>query len=463
MPGSTAPATTTHGSIEIRARKAAREHGTQVTETGLGATRATRKALAGAARGRLGGRKRKRARGSLSVNVSVGGVGGGGGYGYGCGGCGGGVSNGALVLRALRTHSANVRSSNAASFRTTTRHLRSSSASLRKATLERNNPLKSLIAQLRPLPYPTTDCTGKMVIVTGANSGLGLEAARHFVRPNARKVILGCRDLFKGSAAKADIERSEGKGVDAGAILEVWHVDMASFASVEEFCRRAAELERLDIVVASAGIQTAEYGSAEGYERQITVNTISTLLLVLRLLRALQRRGAAAGAGTDTPSPPRLTVVASNAHKFTSIRPAAGKSIFDDMKGAENMLLRYATSKLLVVFAVRELARRIEDWQPRVTLNMVDPGLCSSQLFRSARFPMTWILAIALRLWGRTPEMGSRALGGWETHGKYLEDCALGRESAFVRSEEGGQVQAKVYDELIAIIENISIGTVREI
>lgn len=58
------------------------------------------------------------------------------------------------------------------------------------------------------IPYPTRDFTNETVIVTGANAGLGLEAARHFTRLNAAKVILAVRSISKGEAAKQSIESS---------------------------------------------------------------------------------------------------------------------------------------------------------------------------------------------------------------------------------------------------------------
>lgn len=140
-----------------------------------------------------------------------------------------------------------------------------------------------------PVPWPTQSFALKTVIVTGANVGLGLEAARHFVRLGARKVILGCRDLAQGKAAKEDIEASE-KHVDGQ--LEVWEVDLGSFQSVAFFCRRAEHLERLDVVVANAGLLSHVYEQFEGYERQCTVNVISTWLMVLMLLPIMRRTTA---------------------------------------------------------------------------------------------------------------------------------------------------------------------------
>src|SRR6185437_7107197 len=97
---------------------------------------------------------------------------------------------------------------------------------------------------------PTKDCTGQTIIVTGANVGLGLEAARHFVRLGAARVILAVRSVEKGEQAKADIETSTSCGKD---VVQVWPVDLGSFESVKQFCRRAdAELDRLDALVENA-------------------------------------------------------------------------------------------------------------------------------------------------------------------------------------------------------------------
>lgn len=118
-------------------------------------------------------------------------------------------------------------------------------------------------------PKPTTDCTGRTMIVTGANTGLGKEIAGQYIRLNAEKVIIACRSLEKGEAAKRDLEQQypTRKGV-----VEVWRLDLSSFDSVKEFAEQAKSLKRLDSLVENAGISTDQFRVMEGCESTVTVN-----------------------------------------------------------------------------------------------------------------------------------------------------------------------------------------------
>src|SRR5438045_5791845 len=89
-------------------------------------------------------------------------------------------------------------------------------------------------------PVPDHDFNGQTVVVTGSNTGLGLEAARHFVRLNAAKVILAVRSVEKGEAAKRDILQTTRRTVDC---IEVWPLDLARYDSVKQFVARAQGLE----------------------------------------------------------------------------------------------------------------------------------------------------------------------------------------------------------------------------
>ncbi len=132
---------------------------------------------------------------------------------------------------------------------------------------------------IRRLPYPTTSVSGKTFIVTGSNIGLGLEAARHFVRLDAAKVIIAVRSTSKGEEAKQSIESSTGRK----GVVEVWPLDLGSYDSVKAFAEKAKKLDRIDSLVENAGIATRAYTLMEENESQITVNVVSTFLLALLL------------------------------------------------------------------------------------------------------------------------------------------------------------------------------------
>lgn len=169
-------------------------------------------------------------------------------------------------------------------------------------------PIYFLTSQLRSLPYPGAEYRGKTVIVTGANVGLGREAARHFCRLGAAKVILACRDLDKGRAAGADIEASTSRR----DVVDVWQLDLGSFESVRAFCRRAeTELDRLDVVVENAGVAIGTYVECDGrFESTIAINVVSTFLMALLLLPVMRKTAARFNVE------PRLVVVSSDAHLF---------------------------------------------------------------------------------------------------------------------------------------------------
>lgn len=118
-------------------------------------------------------------------------------------------------------------------------------------TMDYMSILTFLYSQLFVTPkYPEQSCKGQVYIVTGANTGLGFEAARHLVRLGADKVILACRNLEKGEAAVKDIEEST-KRI---GVAEVWSLDLSSFESVKEFAKKVDTLPRIDAIVENAGM-----------------------------------------------------------------------------------------------------------------------------------------------------------------------------------------------------------------
>jgi NAD(P)-dependent dehydrogenase (short-subunit alcohol dehydrogenase family) len=136
------------------------------------------------------------------------------------------------------------------------------------------------------LPYPKSSFSGQTVIITGSNTGLGLEAARHIARLGASKVILACRTISKGQTAAANITSSEHLTSDR---VEVWELDLSSYESVKAFSQRVQQLDRLDAFIQNAGILTAQYRLEEGEESTITVNVTSATLLGLLVLPKLRQ------------------------------------------------------------------------------------------------------------------------------------------------------------------------------
>jgi len=168
------------------------------------------------------------------------------------------------------------------------------------------------------MPIPTKTYEGQTIIVTGSNVGMGLEAARHFVRLNAAKVILAVRNISKGLAAKSSIEAST-KHLD---VVEVWELDLASYASVLAFATKVETLERLDVVIENAGVYLYEFGMLEEDEATVTVNVVSTMLLAMILLPKMRETRRLKG------STPILSFTGSFTHWDTEFPERKASNIF---------------------------------------------------------------------------------------------------------------------------------------
>lgn len=314
---------------------------------------------------------------------------------------------------------------------------------------------------IRP-PYPTDSYAGKNIIVTGSNTGLGKEAARHYARLGARRIILAVRDLDKGYNAKHEIEDTTRCGQD---ILHVWRLDMASYTSVRAFATRAeSELDRIDIAICNAGIATAKHTVVEGNEALFTVNCISTILLAGLLMPKLKASAARFNIQ------PILCITGSVAHTFTKfpektapegqILAELNKRAAQDktMAGREDL---YSISKLLPIFAVRAIAKQCPINKYPVLINIADPGLCWSGLARDFSTGIgIWLFMSVL---ARSTEVGSRTLvnGGAQdatSHGCYLSGCQIVEPSPMITGPGGNELQERVWAELVTKLEAIQPG-----
>jgi NAD(P)-dependent dehydrogenase (short-subunit alcohol dehydrogenase family) len=201
------------------------------------------------------------------------------------------------------------------------------------------------------------DCTGRTVVVTGANSGLGLEATRAFARQGAH-VVLACRDLDRGGAAATDV-----RGDVPDASLSVRELDLASLDSVREFAATAEEeLDAIDVLCNNAGVMAIPRGETEdGFERQFGINHLGHFALTGLLLDSLRAAGN-----------PRVVTQSSGVH-------ARGEIDFDDLHGeaSYDKWDAYAQSKLANVLFAYELDRRHGDDLTSVACH---PGYAATNL-----------------------------------------------------------------------------------
>lgn len=280
-------------------------------------------------------------------------------------------------------------------------------------------------AARHPPADPTTSFAGKTILITGANIGLGYEAAVKFASLGASKLIFGVRSLQRGEDAKASICQKTGYNP---AKIKLYQLDMGKFASIDAFAALVTkEIPRIDIALLNAGIAAAAYNlSPEGYEMSLQVNVISTALLGILLLPKLRETAAATG------QPTHLELVGSASHR--DVKPEAfqvGKdeSVLAKATSKEffSAQQQYAITKLLLMYVLKGLsanALKPGTSQPEVIVTAACPGLCRTNMGRDFAFVLKIIVGIFQRIFARSSEEGSRTLVsgttlGPEAHGEF--------------------------------------------
>uniref|UniRef100_A0A182MJR3 NADP-retinol dehydrogenase n=1 Tax=Anopheles culicifacies TaxID=139723 RepID=A0A182MJR3_9DIPT len=254
---------------------------------------------------------------------------------------------------------------------------------------------------------------GKVVIITGANTGIGKETAHYLARRGAH-VYMACRDMQKCEKAREEIVLDT-----RNPLVYCRECDLASMQSIRQFVKQfKAEQQRLDILINNAGVMRCPRTlTKEGIELQLGVNHMGHFLLTNLLLDTLKLS-----------APSRIVVVSSLAH-------TRGQIALDDLNSTKTYdeAKAYEQSKLANVLFVRELARRLEG--TGVTVNALHPGIVDTELMRHMGIFNSWFSGIFVRpfVW---PFLKSPLYGAQTTlyaaldpelekvSGQYFSDCA---------------------------------------
>ena len=233
------------------------------------------------------------------------------------------------------------------------------------------------------------DQSGRVFLVTGANSGLGYAAAKVLAARGAR-VLMGCRSKDKAEAAMADI-----RAVYPDADLRFITLDLGNLESVRAAANLVETEPRLDVLINNAGIMMPPLEQTDdGFESQFGVNHLGTFALTGLLLDKLSQ-------GRD----PRIIITSSMAHR-------SGRIDFEDINADKSYSRwgRYAMSKLANLLHMYELDRRLRAAGSPVVAVACHPGVADTELARNFPGFMVSLFRPVSSLF-----MNSAAQGAWPT------------------------------------------------
>ncbi len=226
------------------------------------------------------------------------------------------------------------------------------------------------------------------MVVTGANSGLGLITALELARAGAR-VVLACRNVAKGEAARREIEAAA-----PGAPLELEELDLASLESVRAFAERFRSAhDGLDLLINNAGVMAPpRRQTADGFELQFGTNHLGHFALTGRLIGAMEGREDA-----------RVVTLSSTAHR-------TGRISFDNL-GGERHYFRwraYGQSKLANLLFALELERRLSAADSTIKSMAAHPGYAATNLqFAAPPLVDRLVMRVGNAVIAQSEEMGA--------------------------------------------------------
>ncbi|OWF50486.1 Retinol dehydrogenase 14 [Mizuhopecten yessoensis] len=271
--------------------------------------------------------------------------------------------------------------------------------------------------------------SGKTVLITGANCGLGKATALELAKRDAR-VILACRDLVKAKQAMDDIRQKTTKGE-----LQIAKLDLSSMSSVKQFCTNInAQENRLDVLINNAAVMAHPFTITEdGLEINMAVNHFGNFLMTNLLLDLLKKS-----------SPSRIVFVSSSLHKFGNINLKYLNSKHNNP---------YADSKLANIYFARELHLRLKG--TGVSVHTLSPGMVNTELGRHRLSKvLKFCLQPLLGLLIKSPEEGCQTIVHCAISEKL--DNVSGGYYANCEKSEWSEISQKNVPELYQISEKLT-------
>ncbi|KAK7178565.1 retinol dehydrogenase [Paraphaeosphaeria sporulosa] len=253
------------------------------------------------------------------------------------------------------------------------------------------------------------DLSGKVIFVTGGNSGLGKESILRFAKHNPRQIIMGARSQSKAQAAIAEIQ-----AIVPGANITFVEIDLSSFASVKKAAGQVIqECDRLDILLNNAGLMGVDPGlTQDGYEMQFGSNHMGPALLTKLLMSLLDKT-------SKLPNSDVRVVQLSSA--LFQLAPKGG-ILFPELKtpmASFSGRALYGQSKLANLYFIKSLAKRY----PAIKCVSLHPGVVKTGITNNTQNSygcLSWVIAIGIKLFFTSVEVG--ALGQlWASTGKASE------------------------------------------
>ncbi|GMF22663.1 unnamed protein product [Phytophthora lilii] len=211
---------------------------------------------------------------------------------------------------------------------------------------------------------------GKVVIVTGANSGIGFITALELARKGAQ-VVLACRNRERGLRAETEIRAAIASTPGAGR-ANLMLVDIADLSSVRKFCENFKRTHnRLDLLINNAGIVGGSYTkTVEGYELQFATNYLGHFALTALLFDLLKKS-----------APSRIVSVSSFLHRHASLVYNKDKIMANEKEYGQ--ITSYSVSKLCSLIFMIELDRRLKAAGiDNITSVAAHPGYCNTNIMK---------------------------------------------------------------------------------